>query len=332
MVGAVVVRDGGIVGEGYHARYGEQHAEVAALNAAGDQASGATLYVTLEPCAHHGKTPPCVDAILRAGIARVIIAAPDPTSLAGGGADRLRAAGLGVVIGDGAEESRALNAPFHHRVDGRPWIQLKLAVSIDAALADAAGRSQWVTGPEARREVQGLRANSDAIAVGVRTAMVDDPSLTVRGRARPRVTPLRVVFDSSARLSLESALVRTAFKTPVAALVSRRAQPARTEALRAAGVEVISGDSLAEWLAALAGRGVRSLLVEGGARLAGALLDAGVVDRLITFQAPIIVGAGGLNAFGHVGGRRLEQALRFEVLARRILGDDLMTVLEPMQR
>jgi diaminohydroxyphosphoribosylaminopyrimidine deaminase/5-amino-6-(5-phosphoribosylamino)uracil reductase len=329
MVGAVVVRDGLVVGEGHHAMFGGNHAEVDALNAAGERARGATLYVTLEPCVHQGKTPPCVDAVIRSGVDRVVIAVADPTPLAGGGAAKLRAAGLKVSVGDGEAEARQLNAAFFHTSTARPWIQLKLAMSLDAALADAGGRSRWVTGEEARRVVQSLRVNSDAIAVGVRTALIDEPSLTVRGRKRPRVEPLRVVFDSAARLPVESTLVKSARKTPLALLVSSKAQPARVDALRAAGVEIILGDSLDEWLASLSGRGVRSLLVEGGARLAGSLLDHGVVDRMIIFQAPIVLGAGALNGFGYVAGRRLESALRFRVLERRNVGEDLMTVLEP---
>lgn len=329
MVGAVVVRDGLVVGEGHHAVFGGDHAEVAALAAAGERARGATLYVTLEPCVHQGKTPPCVDAVIRSGVVRVVIAVADPTPLAGGGAEKLRAAGLKVSVGDGESEARQLNAPFFHGDATRPWIQLKLAMSLDAALADAGGRSRWVTGDGARRVVQSLRANSDAVAVGVRTALIDEPSLTVRGRRRPRVEPLRVIFDSAARLPVDSALVKSARKTPLAVLVSSGAQPARIELLRSAGADIVTGDSLAEWLAALSRRGVRSLLVEGGARLAGSLLDYGVVDRMIIFQAPIVLGAGALNGFGYVAGRRLDRALRFRVLERRSVGDDLMTVLEP---
>lgn len=331
MVGAVVVRDGLVVGEGYHARFGEDHAEVAALRAAGERARGATLYVTLEPCIHQGKTPPCVDAVIRSGVDRVVIAVADPTALAGGGAQKLRGAGLKVTVGDGEAESRQLNAPFFHTDPTRPWIQLKLAMSLDGALADGSGRSRWVSGPRARRAVQSVRANSDAIAVGVRTALMDEPSLTVRGRKRPRVEPLRVVFDSAARLPVDSALVKSARKTPLAVLASSKAQPARLEALRAAGVEIVAADSLDGWLAALSARGVRSLLVEGGARLAGSLLDHGVVDRMIIFQAPIVLGAGALNGFGYVGSRRIDRPLRYRVIERRVVGDDLMTVLEPQR-
>ena len=329
MVGAVVVREGVVVGEGFHARHGEEHAEVVALRAAGDRARGATLYVTLEPCAHHGKTPPCVDAVIAAGVKRVVVAALDPTELAGGGADRLRDAGIDVAVGDGEEEARSLNAPFFHTDRTRPWIQLKLAISLDGSIADSGGRSQWITGIAARREVQAMRANSDAIAVGVHTALLDDPSLTVRGRLKPRVPPIRVVFDSTARLPVDSQLVTGVSRAPVLVLTSRSAQASRVDALRAAGVEVLSGNSLSERLQLLASRGVRSLLVEGGARLAGTLLESGMVDRLVIFSAPMVIGAGSLNAFGFVSGRRLEHALRFHVQSRKVLGDDLMTTLVP---
>ena len=330
MVGAVVVRDGLVVGEGYHALFGGDHAEVVALRAAGERARGATLYVTLEPCVHQGKTPPCVDAVIRSGVARVEIAVLDPTTRAGGGAAKLKAAGLKVGVGDGETESRQLNGPFFHDNTTRPWIQLKLAMSLEGALADGSGQSRWITGTRARRVVQSMRANSDAIAVGVRTALIDEPALTVRGRKRPRVEPLRVIFDSAARLPIDSPLVKSARKAPLALLVSSRAQPARLDALRSAGVEILTGDSVADWLAALSARGVRSLLVEGGARLAGSLLDHGVVDRMVIFQAPMVLGAGSLNAFGYLGSRRVSAPLRFRVLERRTVGEDLMTVLEPV--
>ncbi len=237
MVGAVVVRDGAIVGEGHHARYGEAHAEVAALAAAGDRARGATLYVTLEPCAHHGKTPPCAEAIVAAGVSRVVIAAADPNPRAAGGAARLRAAGLDVVVGDGAADARELNAPHFHRFSHpeRPFVTLKLAVSIDGAIAAAdRGTTTRLTGPESRREVHRLRAGHDGIAVGVGTVLADDPQLTVRHWDAPRVPLTRVVFDSTLRTPLDSGLVRTAREAPVV-LVARAPDPARARALRGGG-------------------------------------------------------------------------------------------------
>src|SRR5574340_167429 len=204
-VGCVLVRDGDAVGEGWHERAGEPHAEVHALREAGEAARGATAYVSLEPCAHHGRTPPCADALIEAGVARVVAATADPNPVAGGGADRLRAAGIRVDVGCEEAAARELNAPFFHAfVSERPWVTLKLALSLDGALADAAGRSRWVTGARARRTAHELRAGSDAVAVGIGTVLADDPQLTVRGVRSPRVAPARVVFDRQARLPLDS--------------------------------------------------------------------------------------------------------------------------------
>src|SRR3954464_13974842 len=212
MVGAVVVRDGVVVGEGYHARYGEPHAEVVALRAAGDRANGATMYVTLEPCNHFGKTPPCTEAIIAARVSRVVIAAADPTALAGGGARYL--AEYGVQVDFGTEEPAALelNAPFFFAATNpdRPWVTLKLALSSDGRMNDPRGDRRWISNEQSRAEVHHLRANVDAIAVGLGTVRADDPQLTARGPIRPRNAPLRVVFDRDAQTPLASGLVRTA--------------------------------------------------------------------------------------------------------------------------
>src|SRR5436305_1357131 len=304
MVGAVVVRDGEVVGEGFHARFGEQHAEVAALRQAGDRARGATLFVTLEPCAHHGKTPPCADALIAAGVKRVVIAIADPNPKARGGAERLRAAGVEVDIGVEENDARELNAPFFNSfTSDRPWVILKLATSLDGAIADGAREQgtagRWLTGDEARRDVHRMRAGVDAVAVGVATVIADDPSLTVRDVPAPRIAPRRIVFDSSLRTPLGASLVRSARLVPTT-LIARRAAQWRRDALIDAGVDVRIYETLRDALAGLAADGVRSLLVEGGARLAGSLLEAGAVDRLVIFQAPIVLGAGALNAFAHV--------------------------------
>jgi len=215
MVGAVVVRDGVIVGEGFHARYGEAHAEVNALAAAGERARGATLFVTLEPCRHFGKTPPCTDAILAAGVARTVFAVADPTAKAGGGAEILRAAGIAVESGPLEEESRELNAPYFHATDNiLPWTTLKLAVSLETAISNARGTTSHLTSADARTEAHMLRAGHDAIAVGIGTILADDPLLTVRGVRPPRVPLKRVVFDRSLRTPLDSAVVRTVSDAP----------------------------------------------------------------------------------------------------------------------
>jgi diaminohydroxyphosphoribosylaminopyrimidine deaminase/5-amino-6-(5-phosphoribosylamino)uracil reductase len=326
MVGAVVVRGTEIVGAGYHERYGGPHAEVNALHAAGDRARGATVYVTLEPCDHFGKTPPCSEALIAAGVRRVVCATHDPSPQAGGGAARLRAAGVEVVVGVEEGRARELNAPFFHALaSDRPWVTLKLALSLDGALADATRAPGWLTNARSRREVHRLRAGHDAVAVGLGTALADDPALTVRGVRAPRVAPRRVVFDRHARLPVDSALARSARDAPTT-VVATDPDPARAARLAAAGVEVLAAPSLADGLRALRATGSRSLLVEGGAALAAALVGQSLVDRLIIFRAPVILGAGALNAFGAVPPSLVGEAARHRVIERRAFGDDLMTV------
>jgi diaminohydroxyphosphoribosylaminopyrimidine deaminase / 5-amino-6-(5-phosphoribosylamino)uracil reductase len=326
MVGAVVVRDGVVVGEGYHREFGGPHAEVHALRAAGERARGATVYVSLEPCNHHGNTGPCSEALLAAGVARVVCAMRDPNPAAGGGADRLRAAGVEVAVGVEEAAARELNAAFAHRFTSeRPFVTLKLALSIDAALADATRAPAWLTNERSRREVHRLRAGHDAVAVGIGTALADDPRLTVRGVRAPRVAPRRVVFDRHARLPLNSALVRTARRVPVT-VVAERPDRRRVTLLEAAGVEVLAGESLDGALRALRGDGITSMLVEGGATLGAALLAAGWVDRLVIFQAPVLLGEGALHAFAGLPAAAAKQAERLRVVARRTFDDDLMTV------
>ncbi len=305
MVGAVVARDGVIVGEGWHERYGEAHAEVIALAHAGSAADGATLYVTLEPCSHFGKTPPCSDAVVAARVGRVVFATRDPGARSGGGAEKLRAAGIDVDTGVLEADARELNAPFFHSfASDRPWVTLKLAVSIDGAIADSVRGRAWLTNEESRAEVHRIRANVDAIAVGATTYVTDRPELTVRGPLQPRVQPMRVVFDPEAKLSA-----------------------GRTSVLEEAhGVTFVRVADLGAALRALRARGIRSLLVEGGASLASALLDAGLVDRLVIFQAPIVLGGGALAAFGATVARRAEHVRRLPVLRRQAFGDDLMTI------
>jgi diaminohydroxyphosphoribosylaminopyrimidine deaminase/5-amino-6-(5-phosphoribosylamino)uracil reductase len=306
MVGAVVVLDNEIVGEGAHERFGAAHAEVNALRVAGERAQGATLYVTLEPCNHHGQTPPCTEAIIAAGVARVVMAVRDPNPEAAGGEARLRAAGISVDVGACEREARELNAPFFHALTAdRPWVTLKLAVSVDGAIADAGRSPGFITNAQSRDEVQRMRANSDAIAVGVDTAIVDMPALTVRTTPPPRVAPLRVIFDRNGRFPTD--------RTPV-------------QSPDAAPVLVLREADLGAALRQLHQRGVRSLLVEGGAGIAAAFLDADLVDRLVIFQAPVILGRGALYAFGGVSPVDVARAARFPVLRRQEFGDDLMTI------
>ena len=327
MVGAVVVRDGAVVGEGWHTRFGAAHAEVDALAAAGGLARGATLYVTLEPCNHHGKTPPCTEAILAAGIARVVSATADRSTPAQGGADRLRASGVEVAMGVEEHAARELNAAFFHSlVSARPFVQLKLALSLDGAIADHTRRRGWLTGVEARQAVHRLRAQSDAIAIGIGTAKADDPLLTVRDvDPPPRVPPARVVFDTSARLPLASELVRTARELRTI-VVCWAPDPAHAAALEHAGVELIHAGSLGDALSAMRGAGIGSMLVEGGAALASGFIQEAYVDRLVILRAPLILGDGSLNAFGGVTAARLDEVSRWRIVRSARLGDDEMTV------
>jgi diaminohydroxyphosphoribosylaminopyrimidine deaminase/5-amino-6-(5-phosphoribosylamino)uracil reductase len=327
MVGAVVVQGDTVVGEGWHARFGADHAEVAALAAAGERARGATVYVTLEPCNHHGKTPPCTDALLAARVRRVVAAAADPSAVASGGLARLAAAGVDVSSGVEAAAARELNAPFFHAIGSdRPWITLKLALSLDGALADGTRRPGWLTNARSRREVHRLRANADAVAVGIGTALADDPALTVRDVAPPRVPPARVVFDRTLRLPPGSRLARTAREQPVL-VVCDDPPPDRARALEQLGVVLVRASTAPDAMRLLrAAHGVRALLVEGGAGLASVLWDAALVDRLVIFQAPVVLGAGALHAFSLAAGVRASDATRLRVVERRRLGDDHMTI------
>lgn len=328
MVGALIVRDQTVVGDGAHEGYGAAHAEVVALREAGERARGATLYVTLEPCAHHGKTPPCVDAIRAAGIARVVAAVHEPNPVAARGGDRLREAGIDVTFGVCESEARELNAPFFHAHDParprRPWTTLKLAISLDAAMADCNRSPGWITGQPARAEAHRLRAGSDAVGVGMGTVLADDPLLTVREAPAPRRPPLRVIFSRHGRLPLSSRLAQTAGEGPVL-LLTASIDAAHERTLRALGVDVAIAASLAESLAALDARGVQSLLVEGGAAIAGVLLAEQLADRLVLVQAPIVLGRGSLRAFDGVPGTSLAEARRLRVIRRTIMEGDLLT-------
>ena len=325
LVGAVLVRDGEIVGEGFHARPGGPHAEIEALGAAGERARGATLHVTLEPCDHHGRTTPCTAAIAAAGVGRVVYAIRDPHPGAGGGAGALRAAGVDVAPA-ARELTRAAvrqNAAFLWSVvAGRPFVVLKLAQSIDGKIAAAPGERTTITGSEAWERVHRLRADADAVLVGRGTVTADDPHLTARSDEPPRVQPVRVVLDSLASLASDRALVAGAEDAPVLVVTAGDVHPDRLDALQQAGVESAvarrSPDGLLDPLAVLRvlhERGLRSVLVEGGARTADSFLEAGLVERFHQFVAPWFIGPDGVPAFidaevGRRGAWRLAEVAR----------------------
>jgi diaminohydroxyphosphoribosylaminopyrimidine deaminase / 5-amino-6-(5-phosphoribosylamino)uracil reductase len=330
LVGSVVLREGVTVGEGYHAEFGGPHAEVEALRAAGDRARGATLVVNLEPCAHHGKTPPCVDAIIAAGVARVVAAIPDPDAAARGGAGVLRGHSVIVSFGLLAEDAAALNAPFLFAREQaeRPFVALKLATSIDGRIADAKGSSRWVSGEAAREHVHWLRAGFDAIAVGGTTALRDNPQLTVRGPVTPRRPPVRVVFDRRAMLNETVELIRTAREVPTWVVASPDAPAASVTTLERSGVRVSRPGSLAAGLRMLREAGIESLLCEGGGALGAKLLVDGLVDRLYWVQAPVWLGEGAVPAFPGLPAASLAAAPRWVPVERRALGSDTLVVLD----
>ena len=334
MVGAVLVQAGRPVGHGFHSRAGGPHAEVEALSQAGSSARGATLYVTLEPCNHTGRTPPCVEAVKQAGVRRVVAAMPDPnTRVRGGGAAALTAAGIEVTLGCREPEALRLNHAFLVSARwGRPHVTLKWAATTDGKIADGRARSQWITGPAARLEAHRLRSRADAIVVGIGTALADDPALDVRlGHPWPR-EPFRVVVDSRARLPLGARLIRGSegTGTPERAVVAvtDAADPERLAALEARGLTVLRCKArdgrvdVADLLARLGALDVSAVLVEGGGQLAGSFLEAGLVDRIVAFAAPILVG--GTTAPGPVGGPGLflPDAVRLEGIAIRAVGND----------
>lgn len=321
----------GIVGEGWHRRFGAPHAEVEALRAAGQRARGGTLYVTLEPCCHHGKTPPCTDAILAAGIARVVCAVQDPfPQVQGAGARQLEQAGVRVEFGLLADAARGLNAPYFKRIEtGRPWVIGKWAMSVDGKIATPVGESRWITGEASRAVVHGIRGRVDAVLVGRGTAEVDDPQLTARPPGARVAT--RIVLDSDARLPTDSQLARTAREVPVLVAAAATATRDRVAALQQTGCEVLtlSGgsrqDRLLELLSLLGGRGMTNILVEGGGMVLGAFLDARQMDEVLAFVGPRLVGGG--TAPGPIAGdgfSRLADAAYLVDVAVSQLGNDLL--------
>lgn len=330
LVGAVLLRGDDVVGEGWHAEFGGPHAEVNAIKAAGDKARGATLVVNLEPCAHHGKTPPCTDAIRMAGIRHVVAAVRDPDPDARGGVEILKRTGIDTQIGLLAEEAAAQNAPFlsTRQQTDRPFVALKLATSIDGRIADSGGSSQWISGAEAREHVHWLRAGFDAIAVGGTTALTDNPQLTARGGLTPRRPPVRIVFDRRAMLNLGVSLVQTAREVPTWVVSSPEAPAANVSVLEANGVRVFRPTTMAQGLAQLRLAGIQSVLCEGGGALGAKLLVDGLVDRLYWVQAPVWLGEGAVPAFPGVPAFPLTEAPRWIPVERRVLGSDTLLVLD----
>jgi len=301
LVGAVIAQDGQILGEGYHRELGGPHAEVEAIRSAvGHDLSQATLYVSLEPCCHHGRTPPCTEAIREAGIGRIVVASDDPSEHANGrGLGILRDEGVEVIVADGelAQRARKLNQPFRkHAKTGRPWVLFKSAMSLDGKVATHSGDSKWISGIESRHRVHEWRAAYDAVAVGIGTAVADDPELTARLGEPPPRQPRRVVFDSLARLPLSSKLVAATPAIPLTLVVSRAAPRTATDILEAQGVEIIvaTGENeparIESALDQLGAMGVTSVLLEGGPKLAGAFLHAGEIDEVRLFMAPLVLG------------------------------------------
>jgi diaminohydroxyphosphoribosylaminopyrimidine deaminase/5-amino-6-(5-phosphoribosylamino)uracil reductase len=335
LVGAVIGRQGEVVAEGFHRAVGSPHAEVEAIRAAGDQdLAGTTLYVSLEPCCHHGRTPPCTDAILEAGIGRIVVASDDPSEHAAGRSlGILRDDGVDVVIADGelARRARLLNQPFRKRArTGRPWVLFKSAMTLDGKVATRSGDSKWISSDESRYLAHHWRAECDAVAVGIGTALADDPQLTARVEGVER-QPRRIVFDSLARLPIRSKLVHDARRIPLTVVVSRAAPRAATDALSTHGVDVIlaTGENeparVRSALDQLGAAEIGSILLEGGPHLGGAFLDAGEVDEIRLFLAPIVLG--GRTARDPLEGEGVDMiadAVRALTLECDRVGEDLL--------
>jgi diaminohydroxyphosphoribosylaminopyrimidine deaminase / 5-amino-6-(5-phosphoribosylamino)uracil reductase len=342
-VGCLIVRHGQVVGEGWHRRAGEPHAERHALIEAGERARGATAYVTLEPCCHQGRTPPCTDGLLDAGVARVVCAMVDPNPLVAGRGLRLLAeAGVTVETGLLESEARALNPGFIKRMEqGRPFVRCKLAASLDGRTAMASGESQWITGEHARRDVQRLRAGSSAILTGIGTILADNPSLNVRLSAadlpglephEPIRQPLRVVVDSRWRTPLDSRILILPGTTLVAGVVDDRQRMAE---LKAAGAEVHLGAAcsgqvdLGALMHELARREINEVLLEAGPTLAGAALSTGLVDEILLYLAPHLMGDGARGLFHLPGVARMSERLSLKIIEVRAVGQDLRITTRP---
>lgn len=332
-VGCVLAKDGSIVGEGHHVRPGEAHAEVAALRDAGERARGATAYVTLEPCAHTHRTGPCADALIDAGVTRVVAAVEDPdTQVRGRGFERLRDAGIEVVIGIGADEVNGSLAPYlHHRRTGRAYCLAKVAMTLDGCIAAADGTTTWVTAEASRQDAHKLRAECQAIVVGSGTALTDRPTLSVRGVADAPIVPLRVLLDARGRTPAEGPLFDTSIAPTLVLTIDETAGGPAGDRWRAAGAKVEAvaksahgeGVDLEAVLAVLGAHGVLQAMFEGGAQVHGALHAAGLIDRLVAYVAPTLFGVDGVRAFAVTGLSTLAAAAPFELVAARRIDDDV---------
>jgi len=331
-VGCVLVREGVIVGQGWHQQAGGPHAEIVALEDAGEQAKGADVYVTLEPCSHHGRTPPCVDVLIGAGVRRVIMAMEDPNPLvSGAGQKALLAAGIEVITGVCAEQSAALNPGFISRMTKqRPFVRCKLAMSLDGRTAMTSGESKWITGQAARRDVQHLRARSSAILTGVGTVLADDPAMTVRdlGDDVAKVEwrqPLRVVVDSQLRITAQAAILQQPGETLLATLLSENKMQSLTALSNVSLVQLPASNArvdLVALMAYLAEREINEVLLEAGATLCGAMLQAQLIDELVIYMAPHLMGDQGLGLFSLPGLESMTDRISLDIKDIRALGDD----------
>ena len=333
LVGCVIVKDGELVGRGYHQRFGGPHAEVHALQGAGARAHGAVLYVNLEPCSHTGKTPPCADAVIESGVRRVVVALRDPNPLvAGRGLSRIEEAGIAVTVGVCEAEARKLNEAFcKYILTGRPFVTLKSAITLDGKIATCTGASQWITGELARQEGHRLRHAADAILVGVGTVVQDDPQLTTRLQDRQGVNPLRVIVDSTLRLPLQAQVTDVAADRRTLVATTARASEVQCERLRTRGVEVVCLPAyddgrvdLEALLRYLGEQGIASVLVEGGATLSASLLRRRLADKVLFFVAPKIIGGDGISAVGACGVEAMEQVISLRDMVGQRLGQDFL--------
>jgi len=330
MVGAVIVKDGHVIGKGYHQRFGGNHAEINAIQDASENLSGATIYVTLEPCCHYGKTPPCVDAVIKNGFSRVVIGNRDPNPLVSGKSiEKLKQRGIEITTGVLEEDCRQLNeAFFKHITTGIPLVTLKYAQTLDGRIATTTGSSQWISSPKFLKRAHQLRAANDAIMVGINTLLADDSELTVR-LARGR-NPARIVLDSRLRIPLDAKIIRTLDAAPVIVATTNLADADKATLLREKGVEVLitgrdksGGIDLRELLKVMGQRGIASVLVEGGASVITSLLQQKLVDKLVIAVAPKILGKG-IEAIGDLNIRDISQAMPASFLKTYRLGEDLV--------